>query len=280
MVLEALTGVKGAENHPKKMIILGILYVVVAVFLSSWIFKNQASMIMVSLTVFACIPLIYNTVKYEEGIDIKSKKNVFQTHKKALSYFVYLFIGFIIAFSALYIILPKAHVESLFSVQISTINTINSKITGGSLLYTYLLQIVLNNIKVLLFAVLFSFFYGAGAIFILTWNASVISAAIGIFIRNNLEEYAASAGFIKIATYLGIFSVGILRYMTHGIFEIVAYFMGGLAGGLISVAVIKHDFKSKEFKKVMNDSLKLIFLAIAIIIVAGLIETFITPILF
>ena len=84
MVLEALTGVKGAENHPKKMIILGILYVVVAVFLSSWIFKNQASMIMVSLTVFACIPLIYNTVKYEEGIDIKSKKNVFQTHKKAL----------------------------------------------------------------------------------------------------------------------------------------------------------------------------------------------------
>lgn len=280
MVLESLTGVKGAENNPKKMLMLGILYASIAVFLSFWIFKEEASLVMVSLTVFACIPLIYNTIKYEESIDLKSKKGVFETHKKALSYFVFLFLGFIIAFSVWYIFLPKEQVAELFSTQISTINAINSKITGGSLFSTYFLQIILNNFKVLLFAVLFSFFYGAGAIFILTWNASVISAAAGIFIRNNLEKYAESAGFVKLATYLGIFSVGILRYLTHGIFEILAYFMGGLAGGLISVAVIRHDFDSKEFKKVMRDSLKLIIIAILIIILAGFIETFITPRLF
>ena len=277
MVLEALTGVKGAENHPKKMIILGILYVVVAVFLSSWIFKNQASMIMVSLTVFACIPLIYNTVKYEEGIDIKSKKNVFQTHKKALSYFVYLFIGFIIAFSALYIVLPKAHVESLFSVQISTINAINSKITGGSLLYTYLLQIVLNNIKVLLFAVLFSFFYGAGAIFILTWNASVIAAAMGNLVKKEVAQVAVAIGSPSIAAYFGAATLSFFRYMTHGLFEIAAYFLAGLAGGIISIAIVKHNLQNE---RVFIDALDLILISLLLLFVGGIIEVYITPALF
>jgi len=280
MVLESLIGVKGAENNPKRMIFLGILYATVAIFLASWIFKSEASMVMVSLTVFACIPLIYNTIKYEEAIDLKSNKGIYNVHKRALSYFVFLFMGFILAFSAWFIVLPLDQVSSLFSTQLSTIKTINSQITGGRLLSTYFLQIILNNIKVLLFAVLFSFFYGAGAIFILTWNASVISAAIGTFVRNNLEQYASAVGFVKIATYLGIFSVGILRYLTHGVFEILAYFMGGLAGGLISVAVIKHDFGSKEFRKVMRDSVRLIVIAILIILAAGIIETFITPILF
>ena len=280
MVLESLTGVKGAENNPKRMILLGMLYASIAVFLSYWIFQEQASLVMVSLTVFASIPLIYNTIKYQEKVDLKSRKSVFETHKKALFYFVFLFLGFIIAFSAWYIILPKEQVADLFSSQISTINVINSKITGGSLFSTYFFQIITNNLKVLLFAILFSFFYGAGAIFILTWNASVISAAVGIFVRNNLEEYASSVGLVKIATYLGIFSVGILRYLTHGIFEILAYFIGGLAGGLISIAVIRHDFKSKEFKKVLKDSVRLIAIAVIIIFIAGVIETFITPRLF
>lgn len=280
MVLESLIGVKGAEGNPKRMLLLGILYASIAIFLASWIFKDEASLVMVSLTVFACIPLIYNTIKYEEVIDYKSNAGVFQKHKKALTYFVFLFLGFILAFSTWYIVLPEEQVASIFSTQISTINTINSKITGGSLFSSYFFLIALNNLKVLMFAILFSFFYGAGAIFILTWNASVISAAVGTFVRKNLEQYATSIGFVKIATYLGIFSVGILRYLTHGIFEILAYFMGGLAGGLISVAVINHDYGSKEFKKVMRDSLKLVILAIFIIIIAGLVETFITPRLF
>ena len=37
-----------------------------------------------------------------------------------------------------------------------------------------------------------------------------------------------------------MYAIGMTRYMTHGIFEILAYFIGGLAGGLISVAIIRH----------------------------------------
>ena len=51
------------------------------------------------------------------------------------------------------------------------------------------------------FCVFFSFFYGAGAIFILVWNASVISAAIGSFVRSNIEKLAAAEGLMIVVNY-------------------------------------------------------------------------------
>ena len=147
--------------------------------------------------------------------------------------------------------------------------SVNTSATGGTLLF----QIMANNIKVLLFCIFFSFFYGAGAIFILTWNASVIAAAIGSFVRNNLSETFGLA-------YFSIFTIGVLKYMTHGIFEILAYFMGGLAGGIISVAVIRHDINTEAFRKVLYDSIDLILLATAIIVIGSYIEVYITPALF
>ena len=35
----------------------------------------------------------------------------------------------------------------------------------------------------------------------------------------------------------------------HGIIEIAAYFVGALAGGILSVAIIKHDIRTKYFWK-------------------------------
>ena len=71
-----------------------------------------------------------------------------------------------------------------------------------------------------------------------------------------------------------------LRYLIHGIPEISAYFTAGLAGGIISVAVIKHHFKQEKFWHVLYDSISLIILAIIILFIAALIEVFITPALF
>ena len=153
-------------------------------------------------------------------------------HFKALKVFIYLFMGFVLAMAMWYVFLPSEIVYDLFSSQIATIKAINTGTATGSVTsWNFLSAIVMNNLKVLILCVLFSFFYGAGAIFILTWNASVISAAMGTFVRTNLASYAEVAGLFKIAGYFHIFSLGILRYMTHGVFEILAYFIGGLAGG-------------------------------------------------
>ena len=74
--------------------------------------------------------------------------------------------------------------------------------------------------------------------------------------------------------------MGLLRYMMHGVFEILGYFIGGLAGGLISVAMLHKEFEGDQFKKIMKDSIDLIILAVLVIIVAGLVEVFVTPLFF
>ena len=122
--------------------------------------------------------------------------------------------------------------------------------------------------------------YGVGALFILTWNATVIATAAGIFIRENLSTLGSSIGAISVAKYFHLFSLGILKYMVHGVFEIMAYFVAALAGGIISVAVIRHVFGSKKFERIIFDVSELLIISIALIAISAVIEVFITPILF
>ena len=270
MVLEDLIYPKKAERKPWQMFFLGFLYAGLGIILSLWVFRSQASMVMVFLTVVACIPLIYKTFKYEEHQDLETsdEKVLLKKHWKALSFLMFLFFGFILSYSLFFIFLPQATTESLFNVQVTTINQINSKITGNQVLEGVLFKIFFNNVKVLLFTILFAFFYGAGTIFILTWNASVIGAAIGVFVREKVSEAFG---------YFSIIPIALGRYMIHGSFEILAYFIGGLAGGIISVAIINHDVQSQKFRIILKDSFDLILISIAILIIAAFVEIFITP---
>ena len=275
MVLESLLSVSKAEKKPWETFFLGILYASFGILLSLWIFKSESSMIMVLLTVIATLPLIYKTFNYEEKKDIlvKDEKKLIKEHAKALKFLMYLFFGFIVAYSMWFVFLPSDITETLFRVQLTTINQINAKISGtAAFTEGILIQIFANNLKVLMFTILFAFFYGAGTIFILIWNATVIAAAIGNFARTKFAETFGS--------YFAIIPVAVARYMTHGFFEILAYFIGGLAGGIISVAIINHDIESESFRRIVKDSFALILLSIVILVMAALIEVFITPALF
>lgn len=281
MVLESLITPTNAERKPKEVFLYGLLTASIAIILSLWIFKEQATLVMVFLTVTACVPFMYMTIKYEEGKDliISKEKALIKEHGKAIKAFVYLFMGFVVAYSLWFIFLPSDITSSLFNVQLTTINQINSKISGDVIQPTMtsavnqgiFLQIFANNIKVLIFCIIFAFFYGAGAIFILTWNASVIAAAIGTFVRSRMTS---------IAHYFVLYPVSLLRYMTHGIFEIMAYFIAGLGGGIISIAVINHQLGTKKFLRVLVDSLDLIIISVVILVIAALIEVYVTPLFF
>ncbi len=283
MVLESIRNPKKAERHPKEMFFIGLLYATIAVFLSIWIFKEYSSLVMVFLTVTVTVPLMYKTMRYEEKKDVKIQKETYllKEHGRAISFFVFMFVGFIIAYVLWYVFLPPNLVDIVFSVQTQTIESINAQISGNAATLTNtFVQIFLNNFKVLMFAIFFSFLYGAGAIFILTWNASVIAAAIGNFIRSNIAYSANAFGLTAVWNYFHVFSLALLRYFTHGIPEIAAYFIGGLAGGIISVAIIRKHFLDDRFKKIMMDALDLIVLAIFFLFIAALIEVFITPLMF
>jgi len=283
MVLESLLNPMKAERRPWEMFFLGFVYSTVGILLSLWIFKDQASLIMVFFTVMACLPIVYNTMKLEEGkdLEIKNKMELLREHNKAIIFLMFLFFGITLSFVTWYVFLPPETLGTVFDKQTSTIQAINNQVSGNVFQqFSTFSKIFLNNIKVLAFALLFAFIYGAGAIFILTWNASVIGAAIGNFIRSNLSEYASSTGLAKLSAYFGVTSIGLLRYSLHGIPEIVAYFYGGLAGGIISVAIIKKHYKNENFHHILFDVSELLLISIGFLIVAAFLEVFVTPLLF
>ena len=283
MVLESLINPLKAEKKPLNMVFFGFLYSSVALFVSLWIFRDQASLVMVFLTVMACVPLVYNTIKLEEKKDITIEKEslLLKEHAKALQFLMFLFVGFTLAFALWYIVLPSDIVQNAFSTQTQTILQINSDVTGdASMRFGVFSKILLNNIKVLIFCILFAFIYGVGAIFILTWNASVIGVAIGNFIRTNISTIAETHQMAVVGNYLQIFSIGLLRYAIHGVPEILSYFVGGLAGGIISIAVIRHDLGTKKFERITLDSSELILLSLVLLFIAALLEVYITPLLF
>ncbi|MBN1645025.1 stage II sporulation protein M [Candidatus Woesearchaeota archaeon] len=282
MVLEAITNPKIAAKRPWTQIIIGFLFASAALFLSLWIFEEYASLVMVFLTVTAALPLFYATMKVEESKDstIIGEKTLLKEHAHALRYLFYAFVGFSIAYTLWYVILPTGMSNSLFKVQTQTITNLNQHVTGHAAKITLLNKIFLNNVKVMIFCVLFAFIYGTGALFILAWNASVIGAAAGNFIRTHVASYADATGFAKIGAYFHGASLSVLRYSLHGVPEIMAYFVAGLAGGILSVAVIRKEYKTKQFEKILLDASDLILISVFILFIAALLEVFITPVFF
>ncbi|RJQ17965.1 stage II sporulation protein M [Candidatus Woesearchaeota archaeon] len=283
MVLEELIDAIKAENKPMKLFFYGVILSTVAIFLSLWIFRTYSSLIMVFLITMGALPLIYVIIKNEEEKDLTDlgEKLLLKEHAKALNAFMYLFVGITFTLAFWYAVLPSGTVSILFNSQTSTIQSINGNVTGQvSNSLAIFSHIFLNNLKVMVFCILFSFLYGAGAMFILTWNASVIGTAIGNFIRSNLALAAELAGLPKVAHYFQTIAIGLLKYAIHGIPEILAYFTAGLAGGIISVAVIRHDFGSRKFEHIVLDSADLLILSLVILFVAAFLEVYVTPLVF
>lgn len=270
MVLEELISPLKAEKKPWQTFIWGLIYSTLAIIVSMYLFGEHSSMVVVSLTTMVSVPLIYGAIKLEEKKDmrIKNEMVLLKEHAKVLTFFIFMFFGYVISFSFWYVVLPNSTVLHLFDAQINTLNAINSPATGNLInAGGVLLKIFLNNIRVLVFCLLFAFFYGFGAIFILTWNASVLATLIGSIIRE-------SSGSFLIAPIV------LLKYAIHGIPEIAAYFLAGLAGGIISIAVIRHDFGTKKFRQVLIDSVDLTIISVLLLVVAALLEVFVSPLVY
>lgn len=284
-MLEIIVKPKRAERHPWEMFFVGLVYATVALVLVTVIFsqdtvlKEYSGMLLVTFIVICSLPFMYYLIKLEEGkdLEISSEGKLMREHYKALKALMWLFFGFVVAFSIAYVLFPKT-VAPGFDAQIKVFCAINNPhnyeycvnqeginiVTGGVTKSAAVMSIFSNNISVLIFTLIFSLLLGAGAIFILAWNASVIAVAVGIF---------AGEHFVKIP-------MGILRYIIHGIPEIAAYFCGALAGGIISVAMIRKDLKGDNLWRILEDAILLVIIAIVVLFLAALMEVYITPRIF
>ncbi len=276
MVLEALFNPFAVKKKPWEMFIAGFLYAIVGLMLSYLVFKESAGLLTVFLIVLATVPLLYATITNEEELDFQFTKeiSILKEHGKVIAFLTFFFLGVSLALSLAYIFLPTEIVNTSFSLQQQAISNVNNNISGNLTQLDVFTRIFANNLRVLFFSLVFAFLYGTGSIFIITWNASVVATAMGSLFKTELAKAASFVGFSGASAYFGAASFSILRYMTHGLLEMASYFVAGLAGGIISVALIKHNLKED---KVLIDAVDLMLLSIAILFVAGLVEVYVTP---
>ena len=286
-MLEMLINPKEASKGPWKMFFIGLVYASLSLLLVNWFFAADAvlskfsGMIVVTFCVMFSLPFMYYLIKTEEKEDeeVEGFGGVWRAHNDAIYAFMWLFLGFVVAFAFWYTILQNS---MLFNAQIETYCMINNpginlndcvsqysisqtkSITGAVTKEMRFLSILENNVYVMIFTLIFSLIFGAGAIFVLAWNASVIAGAIGIFTKYSLKEIP----------------IGIFRYMIHGFPEIMAYFVTALAGGIFGIGVIRHGIKDKKFLRIVENVVLLLSLAIIILIIAAAVEVYITPLFF
>ena len=279
MVLESLLNPFSLKKRPWEVFIAGFLYSIIGMVLSYLVFKEIAGILMVFLVVMATIPVLYTTIKNEEELDLKYDKEwiLLKEHTKVLIFLMFLFFGITFAFVLSYVFLPTTMVSNIFFWQEKAILNVNNTVQGGAVQFSFFIKIFINNLKVLFFCLVFSLLYGTGSIFILTWNASVIAAAMGNLIKLELAKTASLIGFASISTYFSAATFSFFRYMTHGFFEIAAYFVAGLAGGIISIALIKHNLQDN---RVLADALDLILISLGILLIAAWMEVYVTPYFF
>ncbi len=267
-MLDLLFNPQKAERHPFEIFIIGAFYSSLSIILGLWIFKESTSMAIIFLTTLSCLYVVQGAIKMEE----KKEKNyeteswTLQQHKPIAILILMLFIGFTFSSALWALFLPQETSQAVFHLQSSAIEQIKL-ITGKAVDTTASFQgIFNNNIKIILVSLIFALFYGAGAVYIIAWNASVMGFVIGSISRETFGLVALPIAFAK--------------YFLHGIPEMLAYILASVAGGILYFAFIKGDLTNRDkLKRIIVDVASLIVISILLLLFSAILEVYVSPLI-
>ncbi len=287
MVLESIISGKQARKHPLVMMFLAALLASIGIWTSYYTFPSSASILSIGFVTIGIVPILYTIFILEEAEEASKGgfwPSFIARHFDLMKIYAWFFIGLILAYSLWYVVLPSDIRNTVFEEQNSVIdsignlkNNLTGNITGSDLVcgkntFCWFDVILKNNLRVLFLAVMLSIVYGVGAMFLIAWNASVIGAVIG---KDALIMVAESYSSFGPLAYVFAYGHGLFKaigLIPHGIFEIGGYFVGAIAGAIISIVVTKGHYRKHELSQIGKDTIGLIFLALLLLVIGALIE--------
>ena len=259
MVVEQLIKAKWLEKRPLSAFIIGFIYSLIAFLTSYLIFPSYFGVMSIAFISILLVPTLSKLLSIEENQEIREKKfsimQLLKDHYDIIEIYLSLFIGIFLAYFILVLFIPKDLGLNLFSPQLSI-----AGISGFASSPLNFWQILFNNLLVLIVAFILSLVYGAGAILFLSWNASVWGVVIGAVLRRTfgLDLLPIAVNFSQILPHLTI--------------EAAGYILAAITGGILSKAVIRESYKSKQFMHILTDALLFGFLSAFLILTAAFIE--------
>jgi uncharacterized membrane protein SpoIIM required for sporulation len=262
MVLESIFPVKKVIRNPVEMFIFSMIITFASIYLADLIFPGTSTGKIITLFItVAMTPMIYGIFREEEEVEREQAehrihKKFLDRHDEAIWSFTFFFLGVCIAIFVVSFLSPEEYVSSIFNDQLSEIERVTS-ISGSFNVADILNIIIMNNLRVMALSFVLSFLIGSGAVIILAWNASILALYLASFVREGL---------------ITEFVIRTVSLIPHAPIEILAYFLAGIAGGIISVGIIREKIFSKEFFFVFKDSLILLALGVIAVFLGAFIE--------
>jgi len=250
MVLDRIVGRDLLSNKPDVALFIGFVFTIVAFVTSYLIFISEMSTAMIGFASLLILPYIIKIMRP----DSPKYTSVFAKNNPSIKFFAFLFIGMALAYTILFGVLSPNVRDIAFDNQLNVISSRFFAATGSFMNPTLFYEIVANNIMIVAIAVILSYFYGSGAIFVLNYNASIAGIVYGSSISQLI--WGGST----------LFSNPIL-FLPHTIIEILAYLLAAIAGLALSKPLT--DRNSGLIKR---DVSILVIIAIVLIVVGGFVE--------
>ena len=267
MVLEQIINTTWLQRRPLYAVGLGLVYTLIASVTGYLFFRGQFSISLLFLISLLLVPSLMNLLSLEEERErSEGLKRFFHNHKDVFEIYLFLSIGVFLGYMAMIWVLGSFGADLSMTVgeQLRvlgpdiTVDTIKS-FDEHSLLQA--LSLFSRNVGVAFIFFLLSFFYGAGAIFLMVWNASIFATFVSVTISN------ISKGVNHSLALWGIFSLYIVP-------EIGGFLLAAIAGGVVSKAVLSEQFLSESFKNVLRDALVLLLCSLLLLLLAAVLEAF------
>lgn len=271
MVFETLLRADEAERHPFELFLYAALVTSISVWVAYFIFPPAASLIFLFYNTIALLPIVYKVLQHEAAYFERSKffaRSILQEHWRVIEVYTAIFLGIVVAAAFWFAVLPDIYRNIIFDAQIRE----TARIGAGIIFVGTFFDIFINNLKVGFISYTMSFFYGTGALFIISWNASILAVWAGKAMSFAVEQITSP--FVGTVAASSVFVERIVSIAAHGIPEILAYFIAGIAGGILSVAMIRGTPKSS---KIIKDSLALYVASILLVAIGAAVEVWLTP---
>jgi len=267
MVLEQLYSARWIEQKARYAFLMGLSYSVIGIGSAIMLFRNNPGLAAIAFTSLLILPSLNKLLLIEQVQASREEKfNIFllfRDHWDIIKIYIFLFLGIMVAFSFFSLVWPAMTTSQVFSQQVGIIGGATGHAYYGVGLFKTLL---VNNVLVLLFCLIASLIYGAGSIFIITWNASVWGTIFAVVAKQSAVVVGQNAFGVFIRTMIAVFP--------HMILEAGAYFLAVIAGGIVSKAVVRERLFSREFNQTIQDGMMMFILALIVLLIAVFVESF------
>ncbi|HLP80213.1 MAG TPA: hypothetical protein VK158_06245, partial [Acidobacteriota bacterium] len=176
MALELLYKPRYVKEHPWSFVVLIVVSISMSMMLSLLLAEHIASILFICFSTFFLLPIMIQLVTTDENL---YALDIAQLQKH------YLFRAQVVIFGvgcltmiAWYFFSPDNIRQLLFAEQLRVFESV-SNIVSGKFLSTESFSLILwNNIKVFHSILIVSVLFGAGALFLLLWNTSVLATFV------------------------------------------------------------------------------------------------------